>query len=190
MLDELNKNLFLAINKLQFSHSAVKTIAVFFAEYVVFLFLLVLVVLWFYKRDEKIRQAVLIAGYCAVLGIILNFVISRIYYQPRPFVLKLGHLLVEHKADASFPSDHTTFMLCIAAGLMFYSRAFLIGLFFFVFGLLSGFARIVCGLHFPFDIIGSVIITFIVVFCIYFFKSWITKINEMIIGIWQNIENK
>ncbi|HON57740.1 MAG TPA: phosphatase PAP2 family protein, partial [bacterium] len=149
-----------------------------------------LVVLSFYKRDEKIRQAILIAGYCAILGIILNFVISRIYYHPRPFVLKLGHLLVEHKEDASFPSDHTTFMLCIAVGLMFYSRALLIGLFFFVLGLLSGIARIVCGLHFPFDIIGSVIITFIVAFCIYFLKRWITKINEMIIGIWQNIENK
>ena len=60
------------------------------------------------------------AFYSVVLAIIISKTIGVFYYHNRPFVDNLGVQLIKHKADSSFPSDHTTFLFAIAFSYLFF----------------------------------------------------------------------
>ena len=91
----------------------------------------------------------------AAFGLIANVIVSHLWNRPRPFVAHPGvvHLLVHHKADASFPSDHSAALAGIAVALL----AFVpwLGAIGVVFALLMGVARVYVGEHYPGDILGG-----------------------------------
>ncbi len=82
----------------------------------------------------------------------ISELISVVYVRQRPFVAVPDvKLLVPHSADGGMPSHHIVFMCALVAIFYYYDRKFavLLG----ILTLLTGFARVVAGIHYPSDII-------------------------------------
>ncbi len=179
MFEQINEKIFIAVNSLAGKSSFLDNLGIAAAKYLPIIFMAVLIYLWFKKNERK--NIVLFAVYSAVIGLVLNYLISKIYFHPRPFMINLGTLLVNHAADASFPSDHTTFMVSIAMLLLFFKETKKIGGVLFVLGIAGGVARIYCGLHFPFDILGSCIVSVIASSSVFLCRGSLEKFNARII---------
>lgn len=128
----------------------------FLAQDAIFIVPIFLIYLWFMKPRF---QSLYLFG-CAIFGLIIAYGITKFYFHPRPSMIGLGTPLFQHPPDSSFPSDHVTVLSAIAFGL-FSRRNFLIGIGFLVLGILVGFARVYCGVHFPFDVIGAFAVGFL-----------------------------
>jgi len=175
------------INNLSRDYKFLNNFFIVAAEYFVFIFLIVCAILWFRKNKDYIFQrAVLFSVYSACAAIILNFLVSKIKFRLRPFIDKRlinVNQIISHSADASFPSDHTTFMLAIAFSFCAINQTRKLGVVLTVIALISGFSRIYCGLHFPLDIIGALMIALIVVFFIFILQKYFEKINLVVLRI-------
>lgn len=153
-MDSLNSDLFLAINQLAGENAILDASAIFIAEAMPFILIGVMVSLWFFADLNKKRIS-FFAGYSVLLALLLSYLIGVFYFHPRPFVLNLGSQLVEHAADTSFPSDHTTFIFAIASSYLFSRETLKLGVLLVLLSFLAGLARVFVGVHFPFDIIGA-----------------------------------
>jgi len=152
-MEALNTHLFLLINGLT-GNRILDLILMTIAEAAPYLSALVLVMVYLQGK----RNAALYAFYAALLGLAINLTITRFYYHPRPFMLNLGHSLLAHSPETSFPSDHATLALTIALSLLFSGQR-ITGALFLLYGLATGFARVYCGIHFPLDIAGSILVS-------------------------------
>jgi undecaprenyl-diphosphatase len=138
-----------------------------------YVFIFVLLILFKRKKQEA-----LFAIYSATLGIIISKAISFFYYHNRPFVDNIGITLINHKPDSSFPSDHTTFLFAIAISLYLnkYKYSYLL----IIFAILGAVARIFVGVHYPFDILGGIIIGTLSALVVKYFQSKLKKLNTLI----------
>jgi undecaprenyl-diphosphatase len=98
---------------------------------------------------------VLWAGLAGGLALMLNVPVRAMVQRPRPFVAHPGQLdlLMSHQANGSFASDHATFTMALAVGLLLVDRRLGlvgIGLAFF-----EGFLRVFMGVHYPSDVLGG-----------------------------------
>ena len=66
----------------------------------------------------------------------------------------------------SFSSDHTTFVFSISLMLLSLKSTRKLGIFITLWAFLSGVGRVYCGVHYPFDILGSFVVAFISVIII------------------------
>ena len=78
------------------------------------------------------------------------------HYNPRPFVLGLGHQLIEHDATTSFPSFHATFLFSLALPLLAQKNTRCTALLILLLGFGIAWARIFVGVHYPLDMAGGV----------------------------------
>jgi len=184
----MDKKLFIFINQFAGRNDFLDAAAIILAKYMPYVFIFILLYLWFRKRKGgKSKNIALYAGYAAVLGILFNFFIALFYFHPRPFMDKLGILLINHAPESSFPSDHTTFMMAIAFMFLYFKQTRRIGILSLILGAIGGLARIYCGLHFPFDIIGSIIVAAIASGIIFLLGKRLQKINSLIIAAYHKI---
>ncbi len=187
-LQNMNTSIFIYINQFAGKNSLLDNLIIFIAEYLPYFFILFLLYLWFSKKDFK--KNALFSGYSATLGIFIDFLISTFYFHPRPFMDKIGTTLTSHASDSSFPSDHTTFMLSIAFTLLYFKETRVAGIILSVIGLLGGMSRIFTGVHYPFDIFGSIIVACVSAFIIFTLKNKFEKVNMKIINIYYLTLNK
>jgi len=115
-------------------------------------------------RTDGIRQAVrdaLWPGGALVLSYLLGLVAAAVHPEARPFTTHpSGHPLIAHHPGQAFASDHSTAAFAIAlVALVFLARrwgaALLAG------AVLIGFSRVYVGVHYPGDILGSVLVSVI-----------------------------
>jgi len=184
-LNQININIFNSINYFAGNNAVLDKIGLFTAEYLPLIFILVLVFLWF--RNEKYKNLVLYCIYSVILGLSLNFLITLFYFHPRPFMNKIGVLLIKHAPETSFPSDHTTLMLSVAFMLLYFKKTRIKGIILSVVALIGGTARVFAGVHYPFDIIGSILIAIISSYIIFTFKEKLQKFNHLIINLYYKI---
>ncbi len=185
MLNQLNINIFNTINHFAGNNTILDKFGIIIAEHLSIIFVLILIYLWF-KKDEY-KNVVLYSGYAAILGLALNYIITLFYFHPRPFMDNLGKLLIAHAPETSFPSDHTTFMLSIAFMLLYFSRTRKLGIALSLLGFIGGLARVFVGIHFPFDIIGSIFIAIFSAYVIFTQKHKLLKINELLLNSYNKI---
>jgi undecaprenyl-diphosphatase len=102
-------------------------------------------------------------------------------------MLHLGTQLFQYPTDSSFPSDHTTLMVSIALMLIYFRETRIYGIIILILGLIGGFARVFSGIHFPFDIFGSVIVAIISSALIFYFKKGFDPLNNLIKQIYSKI---
>lgn len=72
-------------------------------------------------RARWVGQRIAItAALAATIALGLNIIISKLLFEPRPFVSNPGavRLLISHPKDAAFPSDHEAVAMSIALALM------------------------------------------------------------------------
>lgn len=181
MIKQINTTIFYAINHFT-GNGILDKSGILIAKYLPIIFILFLIYLWFNKNKNK--EFALYSGYSAILGISLNFLITLFYFHPRPFMDKVGTLLISHAPETSFPSDHTTFMLSVAFMLLYFKETRKAGIILSVLGILGGISRIFCGLHYPFDIIGSILAAMISSCIIFTSKEKLQKFNNLIIDLY------
>lgn len=106
------------------------------------------------KNKKKAIASSVIILFSALLAWAFADVIKYVFSSPRPFVvLDSVNLLFEHSGNDSFPSGHTTFLVAFAVSFMFYVCRLGILMLFLAF--VVGTARVLSGVHWPIDIVGS-----------------------------------
>lgn len=156
-MEDINVSAFLLINQHAGESTLLDVLAIVAAEVMPYLFMVVLAALWLSPEPAR-KKASLKAGGAVLLGLGVSYAVSLVYFHQRPFVQDLGHGLLVHAADASFPSDHTTFLFSIAFVLAIESRTRALGSALLGLGLAGGLARVFVGVHFPLDILGAVLV--------------------------------
>lgn len=148
----------------------------FFADWPILLLPISLIALWFWPSEDKYfhKKNASLSFFAAATGFILDCLIGVFYFRPRPFVSFKIPLLISHIPDKSFPADHATLGLSI--GLSFYllgykKLSYLILFFTFLFS----FLRIVVGLHYFTDVLGSLFVGVLAVFLVFRFRRFFEK---------------
>ena len=73
----------------------------------------------------------------------------------------VGNTFLSHASATSFPSDHVTLVVSLGLGLIVTRASKLGGTLVCAAGLIIGWARVYLGVHWPFDIFGSVAVAVI-----------------------------
>lgn len=150
------------------------TLATAAAKYPVVLLLALLLFVWFRLRTRE-RSSLIYAVLCALIALGINYAVGLLFPHPRPFAIGLSPNYLGHAAETSFPSDHATLMWTLAFGLLLnaklrsYSWA-AVGL-----AALTSWARVFLGVHFPFDIVGSMAVAAITLVAMFPLRSRIDK---------------
>ncbi|MFZ6845242.1 undecaprenyl-diphosphatase [Undibacterium sp. RuTC16W] len=156
-MEQLNQNLFLWLNASAHPIQIVVSLAIFFAEYCIYLIPIFLIITWL-RGDESTRKFLLEAVCAGLVGLLLNQSISALWQHPRPFMMGLGRTLIPHVADSSFPSDHLTLLWSVSFSFLSYQPFRSIGAAFTLLGLPMAWARIYLGIHFPLDMLGAILV--------------------------------
>ena len=106
-MESLNQTLFFWLNAPKHPSALALTLAIFFAEQLIWAAPLLIGISWL-RGSKATRKTMLIATASGLLGLLINQVIGLVWFHPRPFMIGLGHTLIHHVADSSFPSDHLT----------------------------------------------------------------------------------
>ena len=183
MPERINIRIFSAINKYAGDSPFLDNVAVMIAEYLPFVFIGVLIYLWFSSKVDR-KHSALFACYAAFAGLLINRSITLFYLHPRPFMENIGTTLINHASNSSFPSNHTTFMLSIAAILIFTKSTKIIGCILFFLGLLGGALRVFCGVHFPLDLCGSLLVSLVATTILLTFREELTTINGYVANVY------
>lgn len=154
-MDALNRTVFLFINAPDHPAARIVFLARLFGEYCIWLVPLLIGLGWL-RGNEWQRKAMLEATVAGLVGLMLNVLISSAWQHPRPFMIGLGHTLIPHAADSSFPSDHLTLLWAVAFSLLTHARVRAPGLALALIGLPMAWARIYLGVHFPLDMVGAI----------------------------------
>ena len=129
--------------------------------YVYILLLAWLYVQGFRKGSFKLRGESFATGVLLVLCLIGSFILGSIFYENRPFVDHPDAILIlNHAADASFPSDHAVGTMAIACGILFYDWS--LGTKMVYWSILVGISRVFVGNHYPGDILGAFILVWVI----------------------------
>lgn len=152
----MNARLFSTINGLS-GNWLTDDLMIFVAKYLLFvtvLFFVVAAVRGFRRRGLSVLVG---SGVTLLLAFGFGLVAAAIHTEKRPFQSHHVHLLIRHVPGQSFPSDHATAAFALAlATLVFLSRP--VGAALLAFAMLIGFARVYCGVHYPGDILGSLLV--------------------------------
>ena len=108
------------------------------------------------KKKDKKR----IVLYCLITGIIalvIAFIVSQLYFNPRPFVVQGVEPLIPHTPDNGFPSNHVLLAATISSVLLIFSKK--LSLVSGIITLLIGLGRVLALIHHPIDIIASMLIS-------------------------------
>lgn len=174
------------INGIANKSAVLDQIVILVAEYLPFVFIAILLYLWFINKQDS-RNKALYAVYSSIIGLAMNLAITLVYFHPRPFMNKVGTMLINHLPETSFPSDHTTFMLSIALLLLFVKETRAIGIALTILGIVGGLARVVCGIHYPLDIIGSFIVAIGSSLFVIAFQSRLVNLNQRIHHLYSQV---
>ncbi|MFB6204679.1 MAG: phosphatase PAP2 family protein [Candidatus Nanohaloarchaea archaeon] len=126
------------------------TLMVLSAEYAVFLSFVVLAYMWFSGE----RDAVALAMYTGVAGVLMSYAMGLLYSHPGPYTV-LDTLLSDPAGENTFPSQHTALAFSLAFAVLKRRPGY--GYALAVFAVLTGLGRFYTGLHWPLDIFGALL---------------------------------
>ena len=159
-MESFNQTLFLWLNAAALPSPFALQLSTFFAERLIWAIPIFIGISWLRGREET-RKAMLIATASGLLGLLINQIIGLVWVHPRPFMIGLGHTLIPHVADSSFPSDHLTLWWSVTFSLAMQRGPRMAGLILAPLGIPIAWARIYLGVHFPFDMFGAVIVAWL-----------------------------
>ncbi|MGD6888079.1 undecaprenyl-diphosphatase [Bacillus mobilis] len=153
---QFNIDIFRAINELGKQYSFLNSTMVFLAEYMVYIFALIILAYWF-TGSRRIRMMVIQAMVAFVIAEVIGKIAGKFHLNYQPFaVLPDVNKLVVHAVDNSFPSDHTIlfFSICFSFWLVRNKTGWL----WLILAFCVAISRIWVGVQYPFDVaIGALI---------------------------------
>lgn len=158
MESSLNIEIFKWIHAGAGTRPVVDGLAVFFGEGGPYFLAVLFAVLWFFVDKNK-KTALLEATEAAIIGLLVNQLIGLFYFHPRPYMVGLCTPLFPHGPETSFPSDHATLLFTAAFYLLFARRWEACGVPLLAVALLTAWGRVYGGIHFPFDMAGSLFVS-------------------------------
>lgn len=143
---------------------------IFIAKYLVFISAAVAVV--FFLRQPRARQKEMLIFVLILfpLSYILAKISSRFYFDPRPFAAGNFTPLIGHASDNGFPSDHALLGAAIALAIFHFNKE--LGTVLLLLAAIVGAARVAAGVHHAVDIIGSIVVVFVVFLIILTFRRF------------------
>ncbi|WP_410982109.1 undecaprenyl-diphosphatase [Bacillus cereus] len=153
-LKELDYEWFNFINNKVQEYPLIDHVMILFAEYVQYAFVLLIVLLWI-RNKPNFRVMAFQSMVAFTLAYSINRIIEIWAYRERPFVSHNITQLVDHAANSSFPSDHATSAVVIAATLLLSAYRFKYTWFFLA--LCVAFSRVWVGVHYPLDVIAGIV---------------------------------
>ena len=156
-MENINHALFLWLNAPEHPSTLLLSSATFFAEYAIWALLIIIGFGWL-RGSEHTRKVLLEATASGLAGLLINQIIGLVSQHPRPFMIGMGHTLIPHAADSSFPSDHLTLLWAVAFSFLMHSSSRVAGLVLALLGLPVAWARIYLGVHFPLDMVGAAMV--------------------------------
>jgi undecaprenyl-diphosphatase len=184
-MNELNQTLFLLINAPTYHHPLVTGIAKLLGEYAIWLVPIALVFGWL-RGTEQNRKMMLQAATSGLTALIFAQLIGFLWQHPRPFMVGIGHTLIPHVADSSFPSDHLTLLWAVSFSFLLNRRTRLVGAVLTAIGIPMAWARIYLGVHFPFDMLGAVVVASVSTYlCARYTPSLINLIYERLNAVYR-----
>ena len=182
MKAELNMQLFQWIHAGS-GHQPIRDwVAVFFAEGGPYLLAAVFVVLWFFVGKNK-KTSLLEATAAAIIGLVVNQLIGLFYFHPRPYMIGLATPLFPHGPKTSFPSDHATLMFAVAFYLLMPGSWAACGMLILVVAALNAWGRVYSGIHFPFDMAGSLIVGLVATGLVRWLAGRLNPLNMKLIRV-------
>lgn len=157
-MEHFNQTLFLLLNASAHPPSLVVSIAKILANQAIWLVPFTLLSGWL-TGDEARRKLLLQAATAALFGLLINQMIGLLWFHPRPAMLNLGHSLIAHAPDSSFPSDHLTLLWTVAWSFGLHPLMRTKGLALALLGLALAWSRIYLGVHFPLDMLGALLVS-------------------------------
>jgi len=152
---ELDAALTHAVNRLAGASALVDALVIWVSAIGVPLLVFVVAAQWWVPTERTRTRHVLIAtGLAFIVGLVLNQFVLLFLHRMRPYAAGVTHLLVAPSADYSFPSDHATASLAIAAGFLLHGFRRR-GLALLAAALLIAFSRVYIGTHYLGDVIGG-----------------------------------
>lgn len=149
----IETELFLALNAGQNPGAYVGPFAVFVTRFALLLIPIGIVGLWF-RGASRSRLLAFALALALLIAMGISFLIGVVAFRPRPYMVGLGHALVEHRPSASFPSNHTlAFAVC--GILLLFVREYAVACIALALRLLVGWSRIYVGVHYPLDVLGA-----------------------------------
>ena len=149
------------------------------AKFPVVLLLALYLLAWFRLRTRE-RRSLIYAMLCALIALGINYAMGLLFPHPRPFAIGLSPNYLGHTAEISFPSDHATLMWTLAFGLLLNAKLRSYGWAAVGLAALTSGARIFLGVHFPFDIVGSMAVAAITLVAMFPLRS---RINKAILAL-------
>jgi undecaprenyl-diphosphatase len=127
------------------------------------------------------RHVLLAAGFSFLVGQAMNQIILLMVHRMRPYDAGLTHLLIAPSADPSFPSDHATAAISIAAMLVLHR--FRLAWVFMLSALLIAFSRVFIGTHYVSDVLGGAVTALVAVALVQSFFREGTRLDRVLTGI-------
>jgi len=113
---------------------------------------------WAAWRQPAQRFYLLGTLLAAAAASLLAHVLAEAIGMPRPFVMGLSPAHIEHGVRGSLPSAHATVMFTIGLVLCLRPALRRIGLAILAIALVTGWARVYVGVHFPLDIVAGLLL--------------------------------
>jgi len=128
---------------------------IFFSKYLPYILILSFLGFLLAEHGRRRRLFIFIEAALAILvsrGLVTEG-IRFFHHVARPFEVWQVIPLVPETLGNSFPSGHATFYFALATVLFLRNRKW--GIWFFIFAIINGFARIAAGVHWPMDVVGG-----------------------------------
>lgn len=158
----MNYWLFSLINDMANQSIVLDALMIVISKVVPYIYIFILAGLYmqgFRTRNFKLRGESFATGVLFVICLFGSFILGSMFYENRPFVDHTVVLIVNHAADASFPSDHAVGTMALACGILFYRWN--LGTWMVYGSILVGISRVFVGNHYPGDILGAFILVWI-----------------------------
>ncbi|MED5016862.1 undecaprenyl-diphosphatase [Paenibacillus chibensis] len=176
------------INNAAGNHPFIDAVMRFLSEDAEYLFYLAVIVYWFTrKRENRKMVALALASACLAFGI--GTILSHLFYRDRPFVTHQVHQMIEHAANASFPSDHSIGSFVIAFSIFLFRKKD--GIVWMLLAALIAFSRIWNGVHYPGDVLSGAILGILASVMVYqlFTKvAWPRSCLSGAINLYESVE--
>lgn len=159
---ELNLHLFEWFNASNHAHEMTIRFAIFIANDLFYIMLLFFGFYWL-RGNFTIKKQIVKAFIFTTVALLISQIISHSFYHPRPFVMEVGHTLIYHSPNGSFPSDHMLIFSTIAFS-YFFSEKRNLGIILILLAWLVAWSCVYLGVHFPLDMLGAFSLAFILNF--------------------------